>query len=909
MILTDDDSGSVLAYGSGKIMRHEPSHVKRSHCTVANNGLITDGSKNNRNVQHQTTSSKFEKPVVNVQLQKKLDKCFGLFDDVRKYLISKDDASSSYNHVHMVGVTPDGYDLKNGPPRQSSSIGTTEMNITVDRNIPTKSSKPVDAISDSVMATRTENPVTPSATNASNVSGGGGNNVQSRTTTTKKPSEKAKAWNLNTFMECMLSPVKDEYPAKSEPSEAEKTQSQQQPTVPSISQDGKSSKNKKMTKCPNESKACTSRINNSNNAEDDRLNDTDSTRSILKKSRLSPLLSPIREFPGVEYKNGLPSLTCRLPLSLVKNVPQLPRRPPQTSSSRPPAYLNCKENEFDQQNCKIPSQTFGPEADLKCSNGDKSTSAISCSSDQTAQKHRAKGGSAVVTGTTTNSKEDRLPSRTTNETNRRKMAKCTDNVVNNNNSNPDLPLKMQKTGDVESDSSRQYNCLSTNDSLKIGDVFRDSRDFKAQNVEKSEMKNTANFDIVCANIVPSAMALAGGLNVKRKLEPDAKTNCSVSPKRARHDSSFIMAAAPEKALPLDFSVKDYKFYMAKAKEFKHQADRATDKVLRIAIYLESICYFFVTGYWMEKTLPKESQIPFNMIKDTRDLLGNVVEKKLPQLSELNERLQALFSHKLEILALKLQALLMCHMFSMRHSVAYANYRHITDYHKNTLASKDRPSSVHGCCSTSSTTTSSLAANAALSVTPAAPPPGPSSSTSLAVSDHSSSCLSSSSGQQAVDHLSSLSQDSDKRVQKSTLKQMSLLGVGGVGGTTHLASAQQQQTAPITLTSSTPSPTPSPASSTGSSSHSLPPGLVAIPQHVETLYKQQLSHLHNLLMAHHHWQAAESKLKQHDLAFFNHLDSICRPLALTSNVSSACIYVLTAVRWLRVLYDQQISSGR
>jgi len=44
-------------------------------------------------------------------------------------------------------------------------------------------------------------------------------------------------------------------------------------------------------------------------------------RFVLEKSRLSPLLSPIRDFPGVEFKNGRPTLMCRLPLSLLKNVP------------------------------------------------------------------------------------------------------------------------------------------------------------------------------------------------------------------------------------------------------------------------------------------------------------------------------------------------------------------------------------------------------------------------------------------------------------------------------------------------------------------------------------------------------------------------------------------------------------
>lgn len=45
--------------------------------------------------------------------------------------------------------------------------------------------------------------------------------------------------------------------------------------------------------------------------------------------------------------------------------------------------------------------------------------------------------------------------------------------------------------------------------------------------------------------------------------------------------------------------------------------------MRLVLYLESIIYFFLTGYSMEKTLNKESQRPFAMVKDTHELLKYV----------------------------------------------------------------------------------------------------------------------------------------------------------------------------------------------------------------------------------------------------------------------------------------------
>lgn len=147
------------------------------------------------------------------------------------------------------------------------------------------------------------------------------------------------------------------------------------------------------------------------------------------------------------------------------------------------------------------------------------------------------------------------------------------------------------------------------------------------------------------------------------------------------------------------------------------------------------------------------------------------------------------------------------MFSLKQSSVLTNYRYISDYQKNV---KDRPSSVHGGLSTTTTLMN--------------------------------------------ENLTPSRSGDDKHTSSSTT-------VGTFSNGINNSSASRPNT------SSTPSPTPSPASSTGSSSHSLPPGVVAIPMQVELMYKQQLSYLHNLMMAHHHWDLAESKLKQHDYGRF------------------------------------------
>ncbi|KRX22954.1 AF4/FMR2 family member 4 [Trichinella nelsoni] len=98
-------------------------------------------------------------------------------------------------------------------------------------------------------------------------------------------------------------------------------------------------------------------------------------------------------------------------------------------------------------------------------------------------------------------------------------------------------------------------------------------------------------------------------------------------KKSRTDNFMqnCLAAAPLLPFKLKYDdTVDPTKYLQEAKTVKHSADaEATDKSLRIITYLESICYFMLTGNCMLKSLSAESSRPYVMFKETGDLLKQV----------------------------------------------------------------------------------------------------------------------------------------------------------------------------------------------------------------------------------------------------------------------------------------------
>ncbi|CDW58008.1 AF4 [Trichuris trichiura] len=310
-------------------------------------------------------------------------------------------------------------------------------------------------------------------------------------------------------------------------------------------------------------------------------------------------------------------------------------------------------------------------------------------------------------------------------------------------------------------------------------------------------------------------------------------------KRSRMElhSQCLLQMAPHSALRVYMDEKEPQVYLEKAKRVKHAADAQTaDKSLRIILYLESVIYFVLTGYCMEKTLSADSSRPYSMLKETCELLKGVSQKYFAQSAVSVDSYVAFLNSKIEVLSLRVQALLCLKLYELRESQAVNNYRHISQYHLTAKEGGDRQ------CSSANPYVGS-----------------------------------GSHGDQQQSHS-----------QHST--------IAGIGSS--------RQTSPGELPSAIAhSPTPSPASSTGSS-HSLAPGLVVIPQNVENMYKQQLSHLHNLMWAHLKWNLSVKKMTKEDEQFFAHLDSVCVPLHITSSISELCTFMLTAADWLRRFHSAQ-----
>uniref|UniRef100_A0A5S6QQS6 AF4/FMR2 family member lilli n=1 Tax=Trichuris muris TaxID=70415 RepID=A0A5S6QQS6_TRIMR len=311
-------------------------------------------------------------------------------------------------------------------------------------------------------------------------------------------------------------------------------------------------------------------------------------------------------------------------------------------------------------------------------------------------------------------------------------------------------------------------------------------------------------------------------------------------KRSRMEShsQCLLQMAPHSALRVYMDEKEPQVYLEKAKRVKHAADAQTaDKSLRIILYLESVVYFVLTGHCMEKTLSAESSRPYSMLKETCELLKGVSQKYFAQSSVSVDSYVAFLNSKIEVLSLRVQALLCLKLYELRESQAVNNYRHISQYHLTAKEGNDRQ------CSS------------------------------------------------ANPHAGSGSHG-DQQQQPHGLH----APIGGLASSRQTSPGEPQSVIAH-------SPTPSPASSTGSS-HSLAPGMVAIPQNVENMYKQQLSHLHNLMWAHLKWNLSVKKMTKEDEQFFAHLDSVCMPLHITSSINELCTFMLTAADWLRRFHSTQ-----
>nr|KAG5711632.1 hypothetical protein BaRGS_016814 [Batillaria attramentaria] len=137
-----------------------------------------------------------------------------------------------------------------------------------------------------------------------------------------------------------------------------------------------------------------------------------------------------------------------------------------------------------------------------------------------------------------------------------------------------------------------------------------------------------------------------------------------SPSPATNNTSAHPASDP--LLPTEERLEQPDFYLLRAKELKHIADKA-EKPAKLVPYIKSILYFIMWGYSMEKQNHNEPNRVFPLYSDTCQLLqyvsrirGNLNAAGSSQDSELAGR-----DKKLSVLILRMQSLLNLKMFSLK----------------------------------------------------------------------------------------------------------------------------------------------------------------------------------------------------------------------------------------------------
>ncbi|OUC40667.1 hypothetical protein D917_03905 [Trichinella nativa] len=529
-------------------------------------------------------------------------------------------------------------------------------------------------------------------------------------------------------------------------------------------------------KCENDSKqitvATTLHNNNGSNSVVVQSRTTNVVDTILKEINLPAPLSPIRDLnKHPKQNNKKKSLKCLLDLQLVRKVPT-------------PVFEKAKQ-------CGIDLKLEKKSDNVKIKKDPLKHSKLT--DHNTSKEHNC-----CTDGFDAKTVEKRNYNHNTTTT--------TTATTNNNNSNTgtvdDFPKIRTELDEkfMKERVQRTLECLkrSSSSSVAVVDSKRDtpltngivpvkhsSSTTQAKNVVGTEETATTTATAVKRPTPPVTSGTVNHQSAKNQVDSPKRKATSkieqaeITPAKKSRTDNFMqncLAAAPLLPFKLKYDdTVDPTKYLQEAKTVKHSADaEATDKSLRIITYLESICYFMLTGNCMLKSLGTESSRPYVI---------NVSEKYLAQSSLSTDPYVKFLAPKVEVLTLRIQAVLCRRLFELRQPQVFNNYRHINQYQQQMAKDGNRQ-----CCSGNPYTGN----NSQVSEQHLAP-----------------ACSGASGGAASGGAVVMINNNSSRSCQPSPCRPPSAC--------TH-------------------SPTPSPASSTGSA-HSLPPGLVAIPQNVENLIQE------------------------------------------------------------------------
>ncbi|XP_064481979.1 AF4/FMR2 family member 3-like isoform X2 [Ornithodoros turicata] len=296
----------------------------------------------------------------------------------------------------------------------------------------------------------------------------------------------------------------------------------------------------------------------------------------------------------------------------------------------------------------------------------------------------------------------------------------------------------------------------------------------------------------------------------------------------------------------DLDTKSYSsdYYLAEAKNLKHQADKETDRTVQSMKYLEAVLFFILTGSSMERNHADLDKV-YTMYKETLSLIRWAASSHKhisPKFQKLQNNVLSSIDNKLAILSLRCQSLLYQKLYKLRKNEVRKNLRALSDFQKSNPGKMASPAQNGG----------------GLRLQPSPCQPSPHSPTPSPAG---------SVGSQSSGYSSELG--STNGIKNGSCSS----GGGGTGG------------------GSAPS---------GGAPAPLQPPSVAVPQAQYLMLQRQSATLTNLHRCHDLWEQADYLVAHNHLTdFFEELDKVCGgKLTLHSSSSELVKYVREGILRLR-----------
>ncbi|XP_047351283.1 AF4/FMR2 family member 4 isoform X4 [Vespa velutina] len=367
--------------------------------------------------------------------------------------------------------------------------------------------------------------------------------------------------------------------------------------------------------------------------------------------------SNIQTIPPLTYKNGVPSLMCKIDLSRIAHLSQMSRgqelrqrtelpdtRPSSRQSSsihaqvpRPPTP---EEGEIIDA-----SPVQQRSSDVRRTHGDNNTL------DQSEKKSR----SNLVK----------------NDTRSSDSKNCTGSGIHSAGGSAGAGSSSATSSNVTK-RKRNTSCSSVSSLSTVCSTDLKSKGSSTEHKEKRRKRKHAESETTTPR--PSSAQQNDVQPTNHEREEKSDTNLLPPPPPPQRIYYSYFHAQNE---VLEDQDRDQNQYLTEAKRLKHSADEECELTAQGMLYLEAVLYFLLTGNAMESD-PLTERASFTMYRDTLSLIKYISSKFK---SQQNNSPESSINNKLAVLSLWCQSLLYLKMFKMLKHEVKEYQKILNEYHQ------------------------------------------------------------------------------------------------------------------------------------------------------------------------------------------------------------------------------------